>query len=216
MLLYYISDRTQFPGNEARRREQLLEKIAETARAGIDFVQLREKDLPTRELEALSRQAAAKIRFPAGRSRLLINSRVDVALAAGADGVHLRSGDISAREARGVWHQANGPGEPIIAVSCHNRHEVLAAAAAGADYAVFGPVFEKPGAAVQVHGLELLASACRLGIPVLALGGVTVEKAASCIRAGAHGVAGIRLFQQGNAADVAARLRGRQPSDRCL
>ena len=215
MLLYYISDRTQFPGDEVRRREQLLEKIAETARAGIDFVQLREKDLPARELESLVRQAAGKVRFPAARSRLLINSRVDVALAGGAEGVHLRSGDISSADVRDIWHLAKGPGEPIIAVSCHGRDEVLAAAKAGADYAVFGPVFEKPGAAGQIQGLELLAAACRLGIPVLALGGVTVENAAGCIRAGAHGVAGIRLFQQENAAEVAAKLRAlsARPSD---
>jgi thiamine-phosphate pyrophosphorylase len=205
LLLYYITDRTQFPGSEDRRRAQLLEKIAEAARGGIDFVQLREKDLPARELESLAHQAAATIRFPESRTRLLINSRVDIALAAGADGVHLRSRDITPGEVRSIWQQANGPGEPIILVSCHSRQEVLAAARGGADYAVFGPVFAKPEA-TQVAGLELLASACREG-PVLALGGVTVEAAVACIRAGARGVAGIRLFQQADAREVAARLR---------
>ena len=183
----------------------MLAKIAQAARAGIDFIQLRERDLPARELEALGREALGRVRFPGSRTRLLINSRVDVALASGAGGVHLRSRDIAPPEVRSIWHQANGPGEPIVAVSCHSEIEVLAAAKAGADYAVFGPVFEKT-AATEVLGLERLASACRQGIPVLALGGVTVERASACIGAGAKGIAGIRLFQQEDASLVAKKL----------
>jgi len=110
-LLYYITDRTAFSGDERTRRRRLLEKIAEAARAGVDYIQLREKDLPTRDLEALAREAVQAVR-EAGKlapapcplpSALLINSRTDVALAVQADGVHLRSNDISPREVEIIW-----------------------------------------------------------------------------------------------------------------
>ena len=103
MLLYYIGDRTQFSGPESVRRERLLEKIAEAARCGVDYIQLREKDLPARQLEALAGAAVRVIEENGLRKTgtreagtcLLINSRSDVAFAAGAGGVHLRSDDIS-------------------------------------------------------------------------------------------------------------------------
>src|SRR5579864_6709884 len=104
--LYYITDRSQFPGNEAARRQLLLQRISEAARAGIDYIQLREKDLPAKELEELARQAIRILedeRLRANRdirTALLINSRTDVALAVGAQGVHLRSDDISAADVR--------------------------------------------------------------------------------------------------------------------
>src|SRR5208283_2413423 len=101
-LLYYITDRSQFRGDENARRRALLAKVGEAARAGVDYIQLREKDLGARELEMLARDALSAVRNSTPlrtenrelRTRLLINSRTDVALAAGADGVHLRSGDI--------------------------------------------------------------------------------------------------------------------------
>ncbi len=98
-LLYYITDRAAFPGDERTRRLRLLDKIAEAASHGVDYIQLREKDLSTRELELLAREAMRVIRDkaksasgvrPPGTS-LLINSRADVALASGAAGVHLRA-----------------------------------------------------------------------------------------------------------------------------
>lgn len=195
LLLYYITDRSQFGGTEAERRGQLLEKIGQAARGGVDLIQLREKDLSTRELECLGREAVKKIRVPGTRTRLLINSRVDVALAVGAHGVHLRSRDISPQEVRRIWHLADGPGKPIIAVSCHSEEEVLRSAQAGAHYAVLGPIFEKTGTP-QVLGLEILHSACQHDIAVLALGGIRLENARSCIQAGAKGIAAIRLFQK--------------------
>src|ERR1039458_9381674 len=88
-LLYYITDRSQFRCDECARRRDLLGKIAEAARAGVDYIQLREKDLRTRELEMLAREVVAIVRENSSLTRLLINSRTDVALAAGADGVHL-------------------------------------------------------------------------------------------------------------------------------
>src|SRR5213595_110766 len=95
-LLYYITDRMQFPGDESSRRKQLLAKIAEAARCGVDFIQLREKDLSTRELELLAREAICVVRENSqSNTQLLINSRTDIALAVGLNGVHLRSDDIS-------------------------------------------------------------------------------------------------------------------------
>jgi len=105
--LYYITDRSQFPGNEAARRQLLLQRISEATRAGIDYIQLREKDLPARELEELAGQAIRiledeRLRTANRdiRTALLINSRTDVALAVGAHGVHLRSDDISPADVR--------------------------------------------------------------------------------------------------------------------
>src|SRR2546428_11061027 len=119
-LLYYITDRTQFPGNELSRRRRLLEQIAEAARCGVDYIQLREKDLPARELELLAREAtevlrdATKSRFETGKqkpeTRFLINSRTDVALVVGADGVHLRSDDVSPSEVQEIWNQSAASG----------------------------------------------------------------------------------------------------------
>ena len=226
-LLYYITDRTQFPAN---RRRSLLAKIAEAASCGIDYIQLRERDLGTRELERLAREAVAVVReahqqttedqerrtgtreLGSGfRTRLLINSRTDVALAVGADGVHLRSEDVSATDVRAIWKEAlagKSAAPPIIAASCHTPADAALAASSGADFAVFAAVFGKrnqPG--VRPTGLDLLHNACHAKIPVLALGGVTLENAASCIEAGAAGVAGIRLFQENKIEDVVRALR---------
>src|SRR5437868_6399056 len=101
-LLYYITDRSQFRGDEPTRRRALLAKVAEAAHAGVDYIQLREKDLSTRELETLARQVVAAVRENSPSTRVLINSRADVALAVGADGVHLRADDLWPREVRAV------------------------------------------------------------------------------------------------------------------
>ena len=121
---------------------QLIQQIAEAARNRVDYIQLREKDLSSRELEQLARQAMEQIRKSGSEARLLINSRTDVALAAGADGVHLRSNDISPKEVRKVWREVDG-NAPLIAVSCHTEAEVITASEARADFVVSGPVFEK-------------------------------------------------------------------------
>jgi thiamine-phosphate pyrophosphorylase len=214
VILCYITDRTQFPGSESARRKRLLQKIAEAARAGVDYIQLREKDLPTRELEDLAREAMRVLletRNSKLGTRLLINSRADVALATGAAGVHLRSDDLSPREIRALWarasrNQKRGISDPILSVSCHTLDEVARAAAARADFALFGPVFEKDGAKTP-SGLARLRRACRQRIPVLALGGVTLASARACLDAGAAGIAAIRLFQQNDIASVVRRFR---------
>ncbi len=216
-LLYYITDRTQFPGDESARRSALLAKIAEAARAGVDYIQLREKDLTARELETLAREAMATIgktslttNHQSPSSRLLINSRTDIALAVGADGVHLRSDDVSPADVRSVWIDSMAPRSelaagPVVCVSSHTPAEVARAQAEGADYSVFGPVFDKKGASPA--GLVALRDACQVKVPVFALGGVTVENAAACLEAGASGIAGIRLFQNNEIEGVVRALR---------
>ena len=204
MLLCYITDRTQFDGYEKSRRRAVLDKIAEAARCGVDFIQLREKDISLRELETLAHEAVRTVRENSSRTRLLINSRTDVAMACGADGVHLRSEDVSAGEVRAVWGKSAGAA-PVISVSCHSPTEVARAAEEGADLAVLAPVFEKLG--FSAAGLSTLRAACEQPIKVLALGGVTLENARACTEVGAAGVAGIRLFQENDVARVVGVLR---------
>jgi len=215
LLLYYITDRTAFPGDERTRRIRLLDKIAEAASQGVDYVQLREKDLSPRDLESLAREAMQII----GKKRklttaLLINSRTDVAIATAANGVHLQSNDVSPQEVRAAWRgscregapaREIQPRSPLIAISCHSAEEVSKAASNQATLAVFAPVFEKQAA--QPTGLEALRQACQAKIPVLALGGVTLQNAQSCLQAGAAGIAAIRLFQENNIATVVRQLR---------
>jgi len=221
-LLYYITDRTAFPGDEPTRRQRLLDKIAEAASQGIDYIQLREKDLSTRDLESLAREAIRII----GRAKklatdhwprttaLLINSRTDVAIATCANGVHLRSNDISPQEVSAAWQGSCGAGalargisprKPLIAISCHSPQEVAKAIANQATLAVFAPVFEKTN--TQPTGLEALRQACHAKIPVLALGGVTLQNAQSCLQAGAAGIAAIRLFQENEIDKIVRQLR---------
>lgn len=208
MLIYYITDRTQFAGSEAERRAQLLRTIREAAAAGVDYIQLREKDLRIRELELLAREALHLVRAE-GRSRLLINHRTDVALAVGADGVHLTGLDIAASDARALAAKSCAS-QFLIAASCHSAQEVRLAEAHGADFAVLAPIFEKMNTLREGIGLEELRRAARnenpdrrveagdtrRSFPVFALGGVAVERAPLCAAAGAAGIAGIRLFQQ--------------------
>jgi len=210
-ILYYITDRTASPGPESERRLRLLLKIAEAARAGIDYIQLREKDLTTRQLEFLARDAIQVVRENSRTprpTRLLINSRSDVALAVGAHGVHLRAYDVTVSDVRHLWTQASRQDQPTLAVSCHTSDEVQRAAGDGADFAVFAPVFEKkdsPGHTAA--GIDALRRACRAAIPVLALGGVTLANWHNSLEAGAAGIAAIRLFQDHEVAVVARQLR---------
>jgi thiamine-phosphate pyrophosphorylase len=218
-LLYYITDRTAFAGDEAARRRQLLETISEAARAGVDYIQLREKDMTAHELESLAREAVSILRESTQsenrepRTALLINSRTDVALAVRADGVHLRSDDVSPEEVRAAWQKGALARQltlqdPLIGVSCHSPADVIQAAANGATFAVLAPIFEKKDEFANAPaGLAALAEACRTTIPVLALGGVTLENAQQCLDAGAAGIAAIRLFQENPIGKISARLR---------
>jgi thiamine-phosphate pyrophosphorylase len=214
--LYYITDRSQFPGNEAARRQLLLRRISEAARAGIDYIQLREKDLPARELEELAGQAIRILEDERlrtvnrnMRTALLINSRTDVALAVGAHGVHLRSDDISPADVRRMCSaRRDAQVRLIISQSCHQPNDVQQAARVGANLALFAPVFEKKDdPCAKPAGLEALRRACQYNLPVLALGGITLTNAAACLEAGAAGIAAIRLFQENDIAELARRLR---------
>jgi thiamine-phosphate pyrophosphorylase len=227
LLLYYITDRRQFAGGEAARETALLGKIAEAARCGVDFIQLREKDLSGRELETLAYAAVRTVRdnssAETGQSptRILINSRTDVAIACAADGVHLTSMDIDPATVRSIWPaepadpsttsqhaSAREKGVPIVTLSCHSEQEVALAASSSADFALFAPVFEKRDSPhVRPAGLETLRHVCRQNVPVIALGGVTLENARQCVEAGAIGIAGIRLFQENDIASLVPQLR---------
>ena len=220
VLTYYITDRTQFAGDEGERRSKLLQTIRQSAAAGVDYIQLREKDLAVRELESFAREALRVIRDE-GKARLLINHRTDVALAVGANGVHLTGDDISAADARALAAGHRASRDFLVAVSCHSAEEVRLAEAHGADFVVLAPIFEKAGAVKagaertgtpkEEIGLEELRRATRPEgasdarieagsfhprFPVFALGGVDRERAALCAAAGAAGIAGIRIFQQ--------------------
>jgi thiamine-phosphate pyrophosphorylase len=207
--LYYITDRRQFPGDAEEQESRLLAKIAECAAAGVQYVQLREKDLEARALEDLACKAMAAIGV--SRTKLLINGRTDVALACGAHGVHLPSNDLPASEVRTIFARA-GKSEPVIAVSTHSASEVASAESHGASFAVFGPVFEKSGSS-NSEGLEQLRLVCHRTeaaqppMAVWALGGITLENAQQCAEAGAAGIAAIRLFQQNDVDAVVKKLR---------
>src|SRR5258708_30200856 len=125
MLLYYITARSAFAGDEANRRRELVAKIAEAAGAGVDYIQLREKDLAGGELEALSREALRAVREANPKTKLLLNSRTDVALSIGADGVHLRGDDIRPQEVAAIRRKAAGNSglqtrEWLSGDSCHS------------------------------------------------------------------------------------------------
>lgn len=190
------------------------EWVAGLAAAGVDGVQIREKEADDGELLALAR--AARGLLPA--AALLVNGRLDVALAAGADGVHLPSDGLPAAPLV-AWAARLGR-RPLVGCSTHTLAEVAAARDEGADYVVFGPVFATPGKRAALGsgtlGTAALAAAARLGVPVLALGGLEPERVAEAFAAGAHGVAAIRAFltPEGAAAMVAAAAAAPAPRGR--
>lgn len=167
---------------------------------GATAVHLREKDLGGRALLDLARPLRAACR--AAGQAFLVNDRLDVALACGADGVHLPSAGVPPGEARRLL----GP-DALIGVSCHSEADVRRAREGGASYATFGPVYDTPSkrAYGPPVGLEALRAAARLGLPLIALGGVDARRAAEVRAAGARGVAVIRAWLTGP--DPAAAVR---------
>jgi thiamine-phosphate pyrophosphorylase len=165
--------------------------------AGVGAVQIREKDLDDRALHELAR-LAREILPPS--TRLLVNGRLDVALAAGADGVHLPADGVPIAPLRARF----GPGV-LIGRSTHTVAEVERARDEGADYVTFGPVWETPGKEGPA-GTAGLARAAAAGLPVYALGGVTLDRFGELAAAGAAGAAAIRLFQRPADLPEAARI----------
>jgi thiamine-phosphate pyrophosphorylase len=183
VLRYYITDRKAAGGTAP------LLRYAERALAqGVELLQVREKDLSARDLLRLVEQIVELARPHA--TRILVNARADIALAAGAHGVHLPAGSPSAEVLRAI-----APPGFRIGVSTHTLAEIQTAQSESADFVVFGPVFPTPSKSGPV-GLDALREAARLSsIPILALGGITATNAQSCVDAGAAGIAGISLFQ---------------------
>ena len=188
--------------------QALLEKIRAATAAGIRWIQIREKDLETRALTDFVRLAVAAAQET--RTNILVNDRLDVALATGAAGVHLGETSLPV-EAAVKWRRSAGRVGFLIGASCHSLQAAQAADGAGADYILFGPVFATPSKAAfgAPQGIERLRAVCRsVRIPVLAIGGITIENAHSCFAAGAAGMAAIRLFQESaHVSDVVNRLR---------
>ena len=164
---------------------QGVSRVAEAFAAGIDMVQIRAKEFSGRELFQMAREVAPI----KDRGKLLINDRLDIALACGADGVHLPANRPPASAYRAV-----APAGFIISVACHSPEDVQRAADEGADLVILAPIFSTPGKGPPL-GLDALTLATRARIPVLALGGITLENAESCFAAGAAGIAAIRLFE---------------------
>jgi thiamine-phosphate pyrophosphorylase len=180
----YITDR--------KTSANILQSIARNLASGIEWVQIREKDLKARELMQLARAAMA-LPNP-HETKFIVNGRMDVALAAGAAGLHLPAGSIPANR----WREI-APAGLLIGVSCHTIDEVRQAESTGADYALFGPVFAPLSKSSNLlpRGMDGLSEAARaVRIPVLALGGITRENMQSCVDAGAAGVGGISMFQR--------------------
>ncbi len=177
---------------------QLSAIIRRAIDAGVDWIQIREKDLAARELTQSVREAVAAA--SGMRTRIFVNDRLDVALAARAAGVHL-GGESLPVSAVAAWRNAAPPENKnlVIGASCHSIERAQAAERDAADYIFFGPVFETPSKASfgAPQGLERLREICAaVRVPVLAIGGINAQNAAGCLRAGAAGIAAIRIFQE--------------------
>ena len=177
MIRCYVTD---------RRHGDLLSHVHAAIRSGVDMIQVREKDLDARalyELVCQIRDAAAGT-----KTKILVNDRLDIALAANLDGVHLPANGLPPSRVR--------PLVRIMGCSTHTLEEALEAERAGADFIIFGAVFETSGKTPV--GLDVLRKVCAaVRLPVLAIGGITVANTSEVLDAGASGIAAIRLFQRG-------------------
>jgi thiamine-phosphate pyrophosphorylase len=202
MLRYAITSRALYPGDELQQQAALLREASRWVADGIDLIQLREKDLPAAGIAALARQILLAIAASTSPTKLLLNSRPDIAIATAAHGVHLTAApdELTPAQVRSLYASAN-LAAPIITISCHTLEDVRRARVNQADAILFAPVFEKIIAGQTItpgQGIDRLraASFAASPIPVYALGGVTIENAPACLDAGAAGIAGIRLFHQ--------------------
>jgi thiamine-phosphate pyrophosphorylase len=190
-----VTDRRSLAGAPDLAGKVLLQKIEQAAKAGVDWIQIREKDLCGQELVKLAEQTILRA---GSSSSVLVNDRVDVACAAGAAGVHLGENSLPPSEVRKLVNRGGARANFLVGVSAHSLEGALQAEQAGADYVIFGPVYTTPSKAGfgEPQGVQRLKEVCnRLTIPVLAIGGITQENAGECVVAGAAGIAAIRLFQ---------------------
>ena len=184
--LCYITDR------HGVAPSAFIPQLHAAVQAGVDLIQLREKDLACRDLLGLARMAVEISRGT--KTRIVVNDRLDIALAAGSDGVHLGGHSVPPEVVRRYVDRSF-----LVGASCHSLEQGIAAEEGGADYILLGPVFGTPskrryGPPLGLNRLSEVAN--RIRIPVLALGGITVEKVKPCLKAGAAGIAAIRLFQE--------------------
>lgn len=207
LILCYVTDRRslQVPAQQDSL-ELILIKIELAAAAGVDWIQLREKDLSGKPASALTREALRRVSKRSNQApapaRIIVNDRLDVAIAERAGGIHLGENSLNIQDAKRLLAASRSaqtlPSDFLLGVSCHSLEAAQSAAAAGAGYIFFGPVFATPSKAVYgpPQGLDRLAEACAsVKIPVLAIGGITAENTPTCLSAGASGIAAIRLFQ---------------------
>jgi len=217
-ILCYVTDRKLLAPAEGGTNTAILETIRKAIAAGVDWVQIREKDMAAGELLTLAQEAVRAgdgERVPRAQKKIMVNDRLDVAIAASASGVHLGRESAPVREVVRWCRKGNAPREFMVGVSCHSVTEARDAESAGASYVIFGPIFDTPSkrAFGEPVGIAQLALACAaLKIPVLAIGGIDVRNARECLRAGAAGIAAIRMFQDAQDADKLKRtiesLRG--------
>jgi thiamine-phosphate pyrophosphorylase len=198
-ILCYVTDRHALcPDARENSLNSLTQKIGQAASAGVDWIQLREKDLSTTEWTILTRSAISRAAL-AGNSRIVVNDRLDVALTERAGGIHLSENGFPLARVREFVSSLGTREDFLIGVSCHSFEAARAAARGGADYIVYGPVFETPSKVAfgKPQGLQRLEEVClAIPIPVIAIGGITLGNAKLCCKAGASGIAAIRLFQQ--------------------
>lgn len=202
--LYYITDRTQL------KSTTLEDAIAKAIDAGVDWVQIREKDLPARRMLGVAEAAVERARQQ-GQTRVTVNDRLDVALAANAHGVHLGTRSMPVDLVRKL-----ATADFKIGVSCHSLAEAQAAEAGGADYLLLGPIFATPSKLRYGPPLGLATLrevTARVRIPVFALGGVTADRVAACRESGAAGIAGIRIFQDCESVEQVVRDLRRQAGE---
>jgi thiamine-phosphate pyrophosphorylase len=213
-ILCYVTDRKSLAAEGRDQDEALLKRVRSAAAGGIDWTQIREKDLSGKELSSLTRDGVAQIKQINERdgraSRIIVNERLDVAWSERAGGIHFGEHSLPVHDVRKwVAAKADIPGHDkfLVGVSCHSVEAAVAAARDGADYIFFGPVFATPSKAPfgAPQGRKRLAKVCSaVEIPVLAIGGITVDNASDCFAVGAGGIAAIRLFQDADAGKLAA------------
>ncbi|HEV8591107.1 MAG TPA: thiamine phosphate synthase [Pyrinomonadaceae bacterium] len=201
-LLYLITRGEAGPANFSQKKKEILDIVRAAVDAGVNLIQIREKDLEGRQLFEI---VLAAVEIAAGSKTLILASeRFDVAIAAGAHGVHLPARALASATVRKIV-----PGGFLIGVSTHNAGEIESAVSGEADFVTFGPIFDSSGKGPPVE-LDELSKICKQfpDLPVIALGGINETNLNATIDAGAAGIAAIRLLNDPvTLAEIAARVK---------